>query len=89
MPREIDLMVMRGFVLCTYEILYFQPDRPGLLAPAFVMQRHDLAPHFPELRKFLDFWASNLEGRLHSVRVASRRMIRPAEFRFGEELRLH
>ncbi|MCY4065921.1 MAG: Usg-like family protein, partial [Rhodospirillaceae bacterium] len=40
------------------------------------------APRFPKLREFLCFWEENLEGALHIVRVASRQLVRPAEFRF-------
>lgn len=88
MSRDMNLILARGFSLCTYEITYYLPDRPGLLAPTFVLQRYDLAPQFPELRKFLDFWRTNIEGSLHSVRVASQRMIRPAEIRIASEFGL-
>ena len=33
------------------------PDRPDLLQ-TFIWQKFDLAPDFPELSKFLDFWAA-------------------------------
>ena len=88
MAREIDLMLLRGFSLCTYEILYHLPDHPALLQ-TFVLQRYDQDPEFPELRKFLDFWRGNIHGRLHSVRVASQRMIRPAELRVAAEFALN
>ena len=60
--------------------LYHLPDHPGLLQ-TFVWQHYDLEPEFPELRKFLDFWVHNIEGKLHSVPVARRRLIGPAEHR--------
>ncbi len=42
------------------------------------------------LRGFLDFWEDNLDGRLHSVAVASCRLVRPAEYRhLGACLTLH
>jgi uncharacterized protein Usg len=31
--------------------------------------------------RFLDFWRKELDGRLHSVRVASSGLIGPAEWR--------
>jgi uncharacterized protein Usg len=34
---------------------------------------------FASLERFLAFWRSNLDGALHSVRVAHSRLIRPAE----------
>jgi uncharacterized protein Usg len=41
-----------------------------------------LAPNFPKLLDFLDFWATNLDGPLYRVRVAHRRLIAPQEFSF-------
>lgn len=37
----------------------------------------------PELSRFLDFWQREIEGPLHSVRVASSALIRPAELRYS------
>jgi uncharacterized protein Usg len=56
--------------LTTAEILYHLPDFPGLLQ-SYIWQNWDLAPDFPTLRRFLDFWSHNLDGKLHSVRVAT------------------
>ena len=60
---------LRDYRLTTAEILYHFPDYPRLLQ-SFIWQEYDLAPGYPVLRKFLDFWESNIEGRLHSVMVA-------------------
>ena len=46
------------------------PDHRHVLQ-SYVWQNLDLAPRFPNLTKFLDFWESNLDGRLHRVRVAA------------------
>jgi hypothetical protein len=35
-----------------------------------VWQDFDLAPMFPVLRRFLGFWQHELDGKLHSVKVA-------------------
>ena len=80
---------LQGYGLTTADILYHLPDHPGLLQ-RFVWQRYDLHPHYPELRRFLDFWRRSLEGPLHSVRVAHAHLIKPAEWRnVNEEFRLH
>jgi uncharacterized protein Usg len=71
------------------EIIYRIPDHPRLLQ-SYVWQDYDLAPRFPKLIEFLDFWNANLDGRLYRVRVAHRRLISPTEFSFVEgELRMH
>jgi uncharacterized protein Usg len=78
-----------GWSLTTAEILYRMPDHRRILQ-SYVWQEYDLAPKFPRLRKFLDFWESKLEGPLHSVRVAHTSIIGPKEFRHvDQEWRLH
>ena len=70
---------LEGYGLTTAKILYHFPDHPHLLQ-TFVWQEYDLAPRFPVLVKFLDFWKRELDGPLHSVTVAHSRLIKPAEF---------
>ena len=71
---------LRDYRLTTGEILYHFPDYPRLLQ-SFIWQEYDLAPGYPVLRKFLDFWESNIEGRLHSVMVATVPLLKPAGIR--------
>ena len=60
------------------------------LLQSYVWQDFDLAPCFPRLSEFLDFWNANLEGPLYRVRVAHKALISPAEFSFVEgELQVH
>jgi uncharacterized protein Usg len=80
---------LNNYRLTTAEILYHLPDHPSLLQ-SFVWQNYDLAPSYPELRKFLDFWVRQIEGKLHSVKLASRSIVSAAEIRHaGIEFRLH
>ena len=71
---------MLGYGLTTAEIHYHLPDHPALLQ-LYVWQEYDLAPKFPTLKGFLDFWSKELEGVLHSVRIAHNRLISPREWR--------
>jgi uncharacterized protein Usg len=73
-------LALRGYRVTTAEILYHMPDHPDLLQ-TFIWQELDLAPKFPVLNKFLHFWEDNIEGRLHSVRVAARGLISAAELK--------
>ncbi len=80
---------LEGYGLTTANILYRMPDYPAMLQ-TFVWQHYDLAPHFPELQRFLDFWQRELDGPLHSVTVAHKRLVSAAECRMvAEEYRLH
>jgi uncharacterized protein Usg len=69
-----------NYRLTTAEILYHMPDHPAVLQ-SFIWQELDLAPDFPVLRKFLDFWNRELDGKLYSVRVASAGLVTPGEWR--------
>lgn len=78
---KLDLQ-LKGYRLTTAEILYRMPDHPGLLQ-TFIWQEYDLQPKFPNLNKFLKFWVREIEGPLHSVLVAEKKLIT------ADELRLH
>ena len=71
---------LEGYGLTTANILYRMPDHPSFLQ-TFIWQEYDLAPKFPVLHEFLDFWIRELHGPLHSVTVAHSRLIKPAEFK--------
>ncbi|MBU8544020.1 MULTISPECIES: usg protein [Roseomonadaceae] len=89
LERFARLAAIPDWHLTTAEILYHMPDHPGLLQ-TFIWQKHDLAPSFPALGKFLAFWQREIEGPLHSVRVASTALTRPAELRYaGGQFILH
>ncbi|HEY4251613.1 MAG TPA: Usg-like family protein [Roseomonas sp.] len=88
--RTLDGLVrIPDWRLTTAEILYHLPDHPAVLQ-SFLWQKLDRAPEFPELLRFLDFWKREIEGPLHSVRVASAGLVRPAEFRYaGGKFHIH
>ena len=89
MVTEAFRKKLAGYSLTTAEILYHMPDHPHLIQ-SYVWQDFDLHPHFPELHKFLGFWQDTLDGPLHSVQVAHRKLIKPTEIALvGTEYRLH
>jgi uncharacterized protein Usg len=77
---------LAGYRLTTAEILYRLPDHPAVLQ-SYIWQELDLAPCYPVLRKFLDFWQRELEGKLHSVRVGTAGIMAGAEWRHTDHLR--
>jgi uncharacterized protein Usg len=72
---------LSGFSLTTAEIIYRMPDYPGVLQ-SYLWQEYDVAPQFPKLKDFLQFWETHLDGPVHGVRIAHQRLITPTEFRF-------
>jgi uncharacterized protein Usg len=80
MVSKAFIRQLEGYGLTTATILYRLPDYPKLLQ-TFIWQEYDLAPKFPVLHDFLDFWKRELEGPLHSVTIAHSRLIKPAEIK--------
>lgn len=70
---NLDLQ-LQGFRLTTAQIYYYFPDYPKLIQE-FLWQDYDLAPRFPKLNKFLDFWKKDIDGTLHSVYVADQKLL--------------
>jgi uncharacterized protein Usg len=79
------VLQLNNFRLTTAHILYHMPDHPGLLQ-SYVWQDYDLAPKFPTLRRFLDFWSHNLDGKLHSVEIASCELLQAPQWCNAEAL---
>lgn len=80
MAERDTALMLRGYGLTTAEFFYRMPDFRSVLN-SFVWQAMDLAPDYPELFKFIEFWHERIEGPLHSVRFTHRRMIGPGEWR--------
>ena len=69
--QQSDLVLrLDGWRLATAEVLYYMPDHPKLLQ-SFIWQTLDLAPSYPRIHKFLDFWRAEIEAVIHSVRLAT------------------
>ncbi|MBK8543150.1 MAG: Usg family protein [Caulobacteraceae bacterium] len=71
---------LRGWRLATAEVLYYMPDHPTLLQ-SFIWQTLDLAPSYPRIHKFLDFWRAEIQAVIHSVNLASGEQLAPAKVR--------
>lgn len=76
-------LMLKDYRLTTAEIIYRLPDHPALLQ-SYIWQELDIAPKFPVLKKFLDFWERELDGKLHSVKVASAGLVVPPKVEFGK-----
>jgi len=88
MTKDLELQ-LRDYRFTTAEIIYRLPDHVDILQ-TYVWQEIDLLPEFPALKKFLDFWTQQLDGPLHSVRIAHTRLLEPSEIRkVDTELILH
>ena len=90
--READpdfVNQLKGMRLTTAEVLYYRPDHPALLQ-TFLWQTQDVAPKYPRLIRFLDFWKREICAVIHTVRVAHVGLVQPCEWRAADiEMKLH
>lgn len=78
METDEFALQLKGWRLATAEVLYYMPDHPALLQ-SFVWQTLDLAPSYPRIHQFLDFWRAEIQAVIHSVRLASGEQLAPAK----------
>jgi uncharacterized protein Usg len=78
---------LNGWRLATAEVLYYMPDHPSLLQ-SFVWQTLDLAPDYPRIHRFLDYWKREIDAVIHSVRLASGETLAPPRLH-GVDFVLH
>jgi uncharacterized protein Usg len=76
------ILQLQDYRLTTAHILYHMPDHPQLLQ-SYLWQEYDLAPHFPELKRFLNFWVKQIDGKLHTVEVGAKKLITPEDMKFA------
>ena len=85
---ELELM-LAGHGLTTAHIYYRMPDFRCVLQ-TYLWQSYDIAPDFPKLHGFLEFWEAELDGPLHMVQYCHKRLIGPGEWRkIDGEILLH
>lgn len=88
-PCQETKLMLKGYGLTTAEMFYHMPDYPHVLN-TFIWQEFDLAPDYPELFHFIEYWQKEISGPLHSVRFTHRKLIRAGDWRnVVGEFRLH
>ena len=65
---DFGIQFLDGYQLTTAHILYRLPDHPRVLQ-SYVWQDYDLAPKFPTLFRFLNFWTKEIEDALLENRI--------------------
>ena len=84
MDRDFAVQ-LTGRRLTTAEVLYYMPAHPALLQ-SFLWQTLDVAPDFPRINQFLEFWRREIDAVIHSVTIGGVEMIAPAKMRNAQYL---
>lgn len=79
---------LEGWRLATAEVLYYMPDHPALLQ-SFIWQTLDLAPDYPRIHRFLNFWKREIDAVIHSVRLATGETIAPPKLNTAKAILHH
>lgn len=79
---------LQGWRLATAEVLYYMPDHPALLQ-SFIWQTLDLAPGYPRLHKFLNFWRREIDAVIHSVTLATGETLAPGRIKTADVMLHH
>lgn len=73
--NDFDLMI-EEYRLTKAEIFYQESETPHLLQ-SVVWEDYDVAPDYPELKRFLDELVLHMDGTVQSVRVYDLEKVRP------------
>jgi len=76
---------LAGERLTTAEVLYWLPDHPALLQ-RFLWQTLDVAPGYPRVHRFLDFWRGEIDAVIHSVTLSTAGLVTPARLDIAREV---
>lgn len=80
---------LAGERLTTAEVIYYMPDHPVLLQ-RFLWQTLDLAPDYPRVHRFLEFWRREIDAVIHSVSVGTHGLVAPPRLDISRVIgRLH
>ena len=72
-------MITQGYVAVFVDVLYYLQDKPSLLNE-FFWETLDIKPKFPRVKKFLDFWEHEIDGRIKKVTISARPPLRPGKW---------
>ena len=88
MQNEEFALRLQGWRLATAEVLYYLPDHPSLLQ-SFIWQTLDLAPSYPRIHRFLDYWRREIDAVIHSVQLATGETLAPAKLQSASVILHH
>jgi len=70
---EID-SYLKGYRNVTIDIFYYMPDHRSLIQE-FIWQTTDLMPYYPKIRKFLNYWRTDIDAAIKEIILIEQTLI--------------
>jgi uncharacterized protein Usg len=74
--------MLNGYVTVSVNVIYHMPDHKSLLNE-FIWTTLDLKPKYPRVKRFLDFWEAEIEGKINKVIICDGKPFEISEWRNG------
>ena len=74
--------MLNGHVTVSVNVIYYMPDCKSLLNE-FIWTTLDITPKYPRVKKFLDYWEANIEGKIKEVIICDGKPLNITEWRNG------
>jgi uncharacterized protein Usg len=74
--------MLNGYVNVSVNVIYYLPDHQNLLNE-FIWTTLDLKPKYPRVKRFLDFWEAEIEGKIKQVIICDGKPFEVNEWRNG------
>jgi uncharacterized protein Usg len=75
-------MLRGGYVTVSVNVIYYMPDYTNLLNE-FLWTTIDLKPKYPRVKRFLDYWEAEIEGKIKQVIICDGKPLEIREWRNG------
>jgi len=74
--------MLNGYHYVSVNVIYYMPDHQNLINE-FIWTTLDIKPKYPRIKKFLDYWEAEIEGKIKQVILVDGKPFQLAEWRNG------
>ena len=60
--------ILKNWTLATVQVIYYIPDYIHIVNE-FAWQTEDTQPHYPRIKRFLDYWDKNIDGPIKEAYI--------------------
>jgi len=84
--KDFNKMFTKGYSVVTVNVIYYLPDYNSIVNE-FLWQSLDLRPEYPRIKKFLNFWQTEIDAVIKEIQLSDSHGFSPRKFRKIEELK--